>query len=132
MMETMGEAMVTVMRCESDETRARLAATLHRDGMRPVLVHCATSASADAVVSLLALRPDAPTVRRSPDAESVADFKAAIAAAPDTIHVYYEQVCDVCGALPPLFHTSVRAGFFCRPCAEAIICGGDTKIAGRA
>ena len=131
-MKTMGEAMVTVMRCESDEMRARMAMTLHRDGLHPVLVHCTSSASADAVALLLRSGLDAPTVRRSPDAESVTDFKAAIARSPKTIHVYYEQVCDVCGALPPLFHTSVRAGFFCRPCAEAIICGGDTKTAGHA
>jgi hypothetical protein len=55
-----GKAMVTVMRCESDEMRARMAMTLHSDGIRPVLVHCTSSASADAVVRLLRARRNPP------------------------------------------------------------------------
>lgn len=123
---------VLVAAFKTDEDCALNAESMYLAGVRPVIVHRTSSASADAVVRYLRARPDAVPVRRSPDDETATDFQRAIERTRDMVHVYYEQVCDVCGALPPLFHTSVRAGFFCRPCAEAIICGDDTKIAGRA
>ena len=123
------EVLITVT--ETDEACALELESMYRSGVRPCIAHRTSSASADAVVRYLRARPDAVPVRRSPDDETVADFQRAIKRARDMVHVYYEQVCDVCGALPPLFHTSVRAGFFCRPCAEAIIDGDDTKTAGR-
>jgi len=124
------EVLITVT--ETDEACALELESMYRSGVRPIIAHRTSSASADAVVRYLRARPNAVPVRRSPDDESAAAFQQAIATAGrDMVHVYYEQVCDVCGALPPLFHTSVRAGFFCRPCAEAIICGTDTKTAGR-
>ena len=122
---------VLVAAFKTDEDCALSTEAMYLAGVRPVIVHRTSSASADAVVRYLRARPDAVPVRRSPNDETVADFQRAIRRERDMVHVYYEQVCDVCGALPPLFHTSVRAGFFCRPCAEAITDGADTKTAGR-
>ena len=58
-------------------------------------------------------------MRRSPDSETPEEYARAIESERNMVHVYFEQVCDVCGALPPLFHVSVRAGFFCHACAVA-------------
>ena len=126
----MSKPTVYVMHSLSDEDCALSAESLYRSGITPILIHRTSSASADAVVRYLRARPDAPSVRRSPDDESVAAFNAAIIAHPTTIHVYYEQFCDVCGALPPLYHVSLTPGFYCASCARSIV-GPDAPMMSR-
>jgi hypothetical protein len=119
------EVLITV--AETDEACAIQAESLYLAGVRPITIHRTSSESADAVARYLRARPNAVPVRRSPDNETAEEFKSAIEAERDTVHVYFERVCDVCGALPPLFHTSLVAGFFCRRCAEVVVGGNVVK-----
>ena len=123
------EVLITV--AETDEACAIQAESLYLAGVRPITIHRTSSASADAVARYLRARPNAVPVRRSPDNETAEEFRSALESAQDVVHVYFERVCDSCGALPPLFHVSVGEGFFCRACASIIVGGDAVKTAGK-
>ena len=128
---TNGGDEVLILVAQTVEECAIQAESMYLSGVHPICVHRASSASADAVVAYLRSRPTAVPVGRSPDNETPDEFRRVLEADRNMVHVYFEQVCDVCGALPPLFHVSVRGGFFCRACA-VVLCGGESvKTAGQ-
>jgi len=120
-----GYALVTVS--EDDRKCALDAERMYLDGYRPILVHRTSEKSAIAVAQYLKSRPSRLPVRLSEVSETADEFNAAVRKQADAIHVYCEEVCDLCGALPPLFSVNGEDEAMCAACAHAKLNGSARK-----